>query len=160
MHLNNKFTLPHTTGGRCSLSKAFAGANTAILLGGLLAFSSPSPALAVTDVTAAISVDVFSADPGKFFAANDYLVISNLYESLYGHDEKDNLVPALATAVEMKDVGKAVSDPDRPIISGGQAETLVFSCCHVGADLAVARHSTRIRHKDTRFSGHVRAEIP
>ena len=102
----------------------------------------------------------FSTNPGKFFAANDYLVISNLYESLYGHDEKDNLVPALATAVEMKDDGEAVSDPDRPIISGGQAETLVVSCCHVGADLAVASHSTRIGHKDTRFSGHVRAEIP
>ena len=135
MPLNNLLTLPHTTGGRSSrssLSKAFTAATTALWLGGLLAFSSPSPALAAPDVTAAISVDVFSTDPGKFFAANDYLVISNVYESLYGHDEKGNLVPALATAVEMKDDGLTYEFTLRPNVkfhngNSFTAEDVVFS---------------------------------
>ena len=84
-----------------------AGAVTATLsLAGALVLGAPGTALAAPpDVTAAISVDVFSTDPTKFFAANDYLLMANVYESLYGHDEKGNLIPTLATAVEVKDDG-------------------------------------------------------
>lgn len=89
--------------------------SSALALAGVMALSGPGDALAAyPNVTAAISVDVFSADPTKFFAANDYLLMSNVYESLYGHDEKGNLVPTLATGVEIKDDGLTYEFTLRP----------------------------------------------
>ena len=96
------------------LRRAATTTTAALSLAGLLAFSAPGMALAAPDVTAAISVDVFSMDPTKFFAANDYLVIANIYESLYGHDEKGNLIPTLATGVEIKDDGLTYEFTLRP----------------------------------------------
>ena len=92
--------LPSTL--RQSLGKAASA--LALSIGSLMAITAPAQA-AVPDVTAAISVDVFSTDPTKFFAANDYLLMANVYESLYGHDEKGNLIPTLASAVVIKDDG-------------------------------------------------------
>ena len=110
-----------TTKARASfggLRKSFrcaTGATAAALaLVGVFAWGSPNLALAATDITASISVDVFSTDPTKFFAANDFLLMGNVYESLYGHDEKGNLVPTLATGVELKDDGLTYEFTLRP----------------------------------------------
>ena len=98
-----------------SLFRRAASATTvALSLAGLLVLGAPIRALAATDITAAISVDVFSTDPTKFYAANDYLLMANVYESLYGHDEKGNLVPTLATGVEVKDNGLTYEFALRP----------------------------------------------
>ena len=101
-----------------SLRKCFMGAmlrvGRALSLGMLVVYASAGPALAASDVTAAISVDVFSTDPGKFFAVNDFLLIANVYESLYGHDENGKLVPTLASAVEIKDDGLTYEFALRP----------------------------------------------
>ncbi len=92
-----------------------AGAATATLsIAAALASGMPSQALAAPDVTAAISVGVFWTDPTKFFAANDYLLMANVYESLYGHDEKGALIPTLATGVEIKDDGLTYEFTSRP----------------------------------------------
>ena len=92
-----------------TLRKHFRSAATAatatLSLASVLAFGAPGDALAATDITAGISTDVFSMDPGKAFAANDNVLIYNVYESLFGHDEKGNVVPVLATAVDVKDGG-------------------------------------------------------
>jgi peptide/nickel transport system substrate-binding protein len=85
----------------------------ALSLAGLLVLGTPSQALAA-DLTAAISVDVFSTDPHKSYAANDYLLLANVYESLYGHDEKGKLIPTLATGVEIKDMGLTYEFTLRP----------------------------------------------
>ena len=88
---------------------------TLLALAGVLGMAEASKAWAAhPNVTAAISVDVFSTDPTKFFAANDYLLMANVYESLYGHDEKGNLVPTLATGVEIKDDGLTYEFSLRP----------------------------------------------
>ena len=88
---------------------------TVLALAGILGMAEASKAWAAhPNVTAAISVDVFSTDPTKFFAANDYLLMANVYESLYGHDEKGNLVPTLATGVEIKDDGLTYEFSLRP----------------------------------------------
>lgn len=101
-----------------SLRKCFMAAmlrvGRALSLGMLVVYASAGPALAASDVTAAISVDVFSTDPGKFFAVNDFLLIANVYESLYGHDENGKLVPTLASAVEVKDDGLTYEFALRP----------------------------------------------
>ncbi len=97
------------------LLRSAAGTTATVLsVAGALSFGAPSLALAAPDITAAISVDVFSTDPTKFFAANDYLLMANVFESLYGHDEKGNLIPTLATGVEMKDDGLSYEFTLRP----------------------------------------------
>ena len=53
--------------GRIRRAPGAAAATLSIV--GALASGVPSQALAAPDVTAAISVDVFSTDPTKFFAA-------------------------------------------------------------------------------------------
>jgi len=95
---------------------AFGAIAGALSLAGALTLGSSGMALAAAlpNITASISVDVFSTDPTKFFAANDYLLMGNVYESLYGHDEKGNLVPTLATAVEIKDDGLTYEFTLRP----------------------------------------------
>ena len=93
--------------------RAASTTTAALALAGALASASPA-ALAAPDVSAAISVDVFSTDPTKFFAANDYLLMSNVFESLYGHDEKGALIPTLATGVEIKDDGLTYEFTLRP----------------------------------------------
>ena len=94
--------------------RAASATAAALSLAGAFALGAPSSALAAPDITAAISVDVFSTDPTKFFAANDYLLMANVYESLYGHDEKGNLIPTLATGVEVKDDGLTYEFTLRP----------------------------------------------
>ena len=96
-----------------NLRRAASTTTAALALAGALASASPA-ALAAPDVSAAISVDVFSTDPTKFFAANDYLLMSNVFESLYGHDEKGALIPTLATGVEIKDDGLTYEFTLRP----------------------------------------------
>ena len=95
----------------CRVANATAAA---LSLAGLLVLGAPGQASAATDITAAISVDVFSTDPTKFYAANDYLLMANVYESLYGHDEKGTLIPTLATGVEVKDNGLTYEFALRP----------------------------------------------
>jgi peptide/nickel transport system substrate-binding protein len=103
---------------RTKLQSLTLATSVAMSLAGALAVGIPATALAALaahpNITAAISVDVFSTDPTKFFAANDYLLMSNIYESLYGHDEKGNLVPTLATGVEIKDDGLTYEFTLRP----------------------------------------------
>ena len=93
----------------CTLRKYLRSATAtlaaALSLASVLAFGAPGLALAAADITAGISTDVFSMDPGKAFAANDNVLIYNVYESLFGHDEKGKVVPVLATAVDVKDAG-------------------------------------------------------
>ncbi len=96
------------------IRRASGAAAATLSIVGALASGVPSQALAAPDVTAAISVDVFSTDPTKFFAANDYLLMANVYESLYGHDEKGALIPTLATGVEVKDDGLTYEFTLRP----------------------------------------------
>ena len=100
---------------RTRLRRMASVSAAALSLAGALTVGAPGIALAAhPNITAAISVDVFSTDPTKFFAANDYLLMSNVYESLYGHDEKGNLVPTLATGVEIKDDGLTYEFTLRP----------------------------------------------
>jgi peptide/nickel transport system substrate-binding protein len=47
-------------------------------------------------LTAATGVDIVTIDPTKVTSGNDYLFFSNVFESLYGHDETGKLVPTLA----------------------------------------------------------------
>ena len=100
---------------RKRISHAAGAVAAATSLAAALTVGSSALALAAPpDVTASISVDVFSTDPTKFFAANDYLLMGNVYESLYGHDEKGALIPTLATAVEIKDDGLTYEFTLRP----------------------------------------------
>ena len=107
-------TPPRVGRWRKSARRAVLATTATWLLAGLLIIGAPTPAMAATDITAAISVDVFSTDPTKFYAANDYLLMSNVYESLYGHDEKGTLVPTLATGVDVKDNGLTYEFALRP----------------------------------------------
>lgn len=47
-------------------------------------------------LTAATGADIVTLDPTKVTSGNDYLFFSNVFESLYGHDETGRLVPTLA----------------------------------------------------------------
>lgn len=63
----------------------------ALLAPALPAFAQARPAL-----VAVTGADIVTLDPTKVTSGNDYLFFSNVFESLYGHDETGKLVPTLA----------------------------------------------------------------